>query len=111
MSSENPLRIQFLPVLSCELRSFPAFPESRMAKEPRRDAAATGADAQRAKNTKTCQMYEDVIFWASVLASFNKSTIAKVIDPIVRDRLKELVREKGVDPDAAWAEAQEVLEK
>jgi hypothetical protein len=71
----------------------------------------TTGDRKRTTKTKTAQMYEDIIFWASLAAGFQRSTIAKVLDPIIREPLRKILRDKGVDPDQAWAEAQVIEEE
>jgi hypothetical protein len=58
--------------------------------------------SDRAKKTKTCQVFEDEAYWLSLLAAFRKTSIAKVLSPLIREDVRKMLREEGTDPDAAW---------
>jgi hypothetical protein len=85
------------------------------ATEPRPAGAASPDESKRTevakKKTQACQVFEDEVFWANVVASLRKSTIAKVLSPLIRDELRKMVKEKGIDPDDAWTEAQATIDK
>jgi hypothetical protein len=81
-----------------------------MSDRSRKHSTQPERDHKPATKTKTAQMFDDIIFWASLMAGFQRSTIAKVLDPLVRESLREMLREKGVNPDQAWADARK-LEK
>ena len=54
---------------------------------------------------KTTVLFTDEVYWATVLAKLTGSTVAKVMSPLVRNRLRRELKTRGIDPDVALAEA------
>lgn len=55
---------------------------------------------------KTSTLFADEAFWAGLIGAYKGCGVAKVLSPIIRDELRRMVEELGMDPDRAWAKRQ-----
>lgn len=55
--------------------------------------------------TKTVQVFVDELFWAKLVGAFRDKSIAAILSPLIRERVRAMLREHGVDPDAAFERA------
>jgi hypothetical protein len=59
---------------------------------------------ERAPLTRPARLKDDEAYWAGLLSGFDRATIADVLSPMIRDRLRAALAKRGVDPDKAWAD-------
>jgi hypothetical protein len=75
----------------------------------RRKPLSVTEDQQKVK-AATCQLFADVVYWANVLASLRRKSVARTVDPVLRKFLREEIEAAGLDPDEIWKKAQEEAE-
>ena len=66
-----------------------------------RPASLAGRDFE----TQVCRLFAQDVFLAQVLATLQRTTVARVVSPIIRDTLRTAVAEHGIDPGPAWENA------
>lgn len=69
-------------------------------------AKAPKNKAQDGRPVRNTTLFSDEIYWASLVATLTGATVAKVMSPFVRERLRTAVKAHGIDPDKAWADYQ-----
>lgn len=67
------------------------------------------AKKKRPKNdakVRTAALLEEETYWAGVAAKLTQTTVAKLLSPMIRKTLRAILKENGIDPDAAWAKVE-----
>jgi hypothetical protein len=68
-----------------------------------------GRPSQGTPKGRTVQLFADEAYWASLVSTAKQTTLAKVVSPMIREHLRKMVAELGMDPDEVWAKAERNL--